>query len=128
MSAKSKRHTIRFEMLLTPEQNEAWESLAERAGVSKAELVRRRMDGCHIRTIPAANWQTYWRLGEIGHNIDQIVEDQRTAIAHGLLLPLIDSIPFEQLQSQINELRLQLLLGMENEPDSDLEEASDWED
>jgi hypothetical protein len=51
MTAKQKHHTVRFEMLLTKEQNEHWQALADSLNISKAELVRRKMVGCRIKTI-----------------------------------------------------------------------------
>lgn len=127
MPTKLKRHTIRFEMLLTEEQNQHWEALSQRAGLSRAELVRRRMANCRIQTIPKANWQTYWQLGKIGNNINQIAKAQNTATSYGLTPPPIDPIPFEQLQKQIDKLRLHLLLGMDDEVDEvETQEADDW--
>lgn len=129
MPAKLKRHTIRFEMLLTEEQNQAWEALAESAGISKAELVRRRMANCRIQSIPEANWQSYWQLGKIGNNINQIAKALNTAIADGTIPPPIDPIPFEQMLRQIDRLRLHLILGANEDPDYNglMEETDDWE-
>lgn len=125
---KQKQHTIRFEMLLTPEQNEAWEALAAAAGISKAELVKRRMAGCRIRTIPEANWQCYWQLLKIGTNINQIAKAQNTAIAEGTIPPPIDPIPFVALQQLIDRLRLHLILGNDGpENNSEIEDNDDWE-
>lgn len=114
---KVRQRTVRFEMLLTPEESKAWEALAESAGVSKAELVRRRMAGCRIKTVPEANWQTYWQLGKIGNNINQIAKAQNTAVADGQKAAPLDPIPFEQLQKQIDRLRLHLILGMDDDSD-----------
>ncbi|MBE9229574.1 plasmid mobilization relaxosome protein MobC [Phormidium sp. LEGE 05292] len=129
MPTKSKQRTVRFEMLLTKEENQTWEMLAEQAGISKAELVRRRMALCRIQTIPEANWQCYWQLLKIGTNINQIAKAQNTALADGTIPPPIDPIPFEQLLRQINKLRLHLILGANDDPDEDgsLEETDDWE-
>lgn len=127
--SKVRQRTVRFEILLTLEESEAWEALAESAGVSKAELVRRRMAGCRIKTVPEANWQTYWQLGKIGTNINQIAKAQNSALADGLIPPPLDPIPFEALQRQIDRLRLHLILGMDDECcGSDIEESDDWED
>lgn len=114
---KVRQRIVRFEMLLTPEESKAWEALAESAGVSKAELVRRRMAGCRIKTVPEANWQTYWQLGKIGNNINQIAKAQNTAVADGQKAATLDPIPFEQLQKQIDRLRLHLILGMDDDSD-----------
>ncbi|MBW4435231.1 MAG: hypothetical protein KME28_26845 [Pelatocladus maniniholoensis HA4357-MV3] len=128
MPAKPKQHTIRFEMLLTKEQNEHWQALADSSGISKAELVRRSMAGCRIKTIPQANWQCYWQLLNIGTKINQIAKAQNSAIANGLIPPPIDPILFEELTKQINKLRLHLLLGSDEETNEELSLGNDWED
>ena len=129
MATKSKQRIVRFEMLLTPEENQKWESLAQQAGISKAELVRSRMAGSRIRTVPEANWQSYWQLLKIGTNINQIAKAQNTALADGTIPPPIDPIPFEDLLRQIDRLRLHLILGTDNEPSVNdlIEESDDWE-
>lgn len=129
MATKSRQRTVRFEMLLTPEENQKWENLAQQAGISKAELVRNRMAGCRIRTVPEANWQCYWQLLKIGTNINQIAKAQNTALADGIIPPPIDPIPFERLLRQIDRLRLHLILGADDEPSEDdlMEESDDWE-
>ncbi|MEA5599422.1 plasmid mobilization protein [Rivularia sp. UHCC 0363] len=115
MAAKQKQHTVRFEMLLTPEQNEYWQALAESSGISKAELVRRRMAGCRIKSIPQINWKCYWQLLKISEDISQIAAIQNHAIAQGLTLPPIDFNPFEELLREISTLRLCLVLESEEE-------------
>jgi hypothetical protein len=111
MPAKQKHHTVRFDMLLTPELSEHWQALADSLNISKAELIRRRMAGCHIKTISQVNWKYYWQLLKISEDINQIVKAQNTAISQGLTPEKIDHIPFEELKTEISQLRLQLLLG-----------------
>jgi hypothetical protein len=121
MPAKQKQHTVRFEMLLTKEQNECWQALAESNGISKAELVRRSMAGCRIKSIPQVNWKCYWQLLKISLHISQIAAIQNTAITSGLIPPPIDHIPFKELATQISELRLSLILESNEATDSELE-------
>ncbi|MEA5574808.1 hypothetical protein, partial [Calothrix sp. UHCC 0171] len=111
MPAIQKHHTVRFEMLLTPQQNDHWHALAESNGISKAELVRRRMAGCRTKTIPQVNWKCYWQLLKISEEIDQIAKAQNLALLQGLIPPPIDHIPFEELKTEISRLRSQLILG-----------------
>jgi hypothetical protein len=128
MPAKQKYHTIRFEMLLTPRQNDDWQALAESNGISKAELVRRRMAGCRTKTIPQVNWKCYWQLLKISEDINQIAKAQNLALTQGLTPPNIDNIPFEELHTEIARLRSQLILG-NNQPREDrLENSDDWQD
>jgi hypothetical protein len=128
MPAKQKHHTVRFEMLLTPELAEYWEALAESNGISKAELVRRRMAGYRIKSIPQVNWKCYWQLLKISENINQIAKTQNLAISQGLTLPKIDHIPFEELKTEISRLRLHLLLGHNKATNEELENSDDWQD
>ncbi len=128
MPAKRKQHTVRFEMLLTPEQNEHWQALAESNGISKAELVRRRMAGCRIKSIPQINWKCNWQLLKVSEDISQIAQTQNIAITTGLIPPPIDHIPFKELATQISKLRLFLLLESNETTDSELEQSDDWQD
>jgi hypothetical protein len=123
MPTQSKQRIIQFKLMLTPSEKQKWTALAQLTGLKISELVRRRMAGCRLQTIPKANWQFHWQLGKIGTNINQIAKAQNTAIAQGLITPPLDPIPFEQLQKQIDRLRLQLLLGKDDsKEDSNIEE------
>lgn len=128
MPAKQKQHTVRFEMLLTPEQNQHWQALAESGGISKAELVRRKMAGCRIKSIPQVNWKCYWQLLKISEDISQIASSQDAAIAQDLTLPPIDSTFFEELLREISTLRLCLVLGSHESTEDELEDSDDWQD
>lgn len=129
MSRQSKQRIIQFKLMLTPSEKQKWTTLAQLSGLNISELIRRRMAGCRIQTIPRANWQFHWQLGKIGTNINQIAKAQNTAIAQGLIIPPIDPIPFEELQKQIDRLRLQLLLGTDDsKEDSNIEQEDDWQD
>jgi hypothetical protein len=128
MPAKQKHHTIRFEMLLTAQQNDHWQALAESNSISKAELVRRRMSGCRIKTTPQINWKCYWQLLKISQDINQIAKTQNLALSQGLIPPQIEQIPFEELQTEISQLRLHLLLGRDEATKKELENSDDWQD
>ena len=123
MPAKQKQHTVRFEMLLTPEQNEHWQALAESNGISKAELVRRSMAGCRIKSIPQVNWKCYWQLLKISEDISQIAK------AQSLTPPPIDFSAFDDLLREISTLRLRLCLVLESEEsiEDELKESDDWQ-
>jgi hypothetical protein len=128
MPAKQKHHTVRFSMLLSPELSEHWQALADYSGISKAELVRRKMAGCRIKTIPQANWKCYWQLLKISEKINQIAKAQNAAISQGLTPPQIDRVPFEELLAEISRLRLCLILGHDSKSNSELENSNDWQD
>ncbi|MEO0843314.1 MAG: hypothetical protein AAF063_31075 [Cyanobacteria bacterium J06643_5] len=128
MSPKYKKHTVRFEMVLTKEQNDHWQALAKSCGISKAELIRRRMSGCRIKSIPEVNWKCYWQLSKISKDISQIGNTQNIAITNGLIPPPVESIPFENLLKEISRLRLCLVLENNDEIDDELEISNDWQD
>ncbi|MEO1433129.1 MAG: hypothetical protein AAFV71_29500 [Cyanobacteria bacterium J06633_8] len=128
MSPKYKKHTVRFEMVLTKEQNDDWQALAKSCGISKAELIRCRMSGCRIKSIPKVNWKCYWQLSKISKAISQIASSQNTAIANGLIPSPVESIPFEDLLKEISSLRLCLVLENNDEIDHELEQSNDWQD
>ena len=109
MPVSPKLYTVRFEMLLTKELSAHWQALADKVGISKAELVRRSMAGCRIKTIPEANWQCYWELLKISTSISQIAQAQENAINLRLTPPPIDPVPFEKLATEISRLRAQLI-------------------
>lgn len=122
---KVRQRTIQFKLMLTPAEKEAWTALAQTAGLDISELVRRRMTGCRIKTVPEANWQANWQLGKIGNNINQIAKAQNTAIADGLTPPNIDLTPFEELRRQIDRLRMYLILGMDDDSSNSAAEGTD---
>ncbi len=128
MSPKYKKHTVRFEMVLTKEQNDHWQALAKSCGISKAELIRRRMSGCRIKSIPEVNWKCYWQLSKISKDINQLASSQNTAIANGLIPSPVESILFEDLLKEISFLRLCLVLENNDEIDDELEQSNDWQD
>jgi hypothetical protein len=126
MPASSKLYIVRFKMLLTKELSEHWQTLADKVGISKAELVRRSMAGCRIKSIPEANWQCYWELLKISTNINQIAQAQENAINLGLTPPPVDPIPFKELVKDISKLRAQLILGTDGANNEALD-SDDWE-
>ena len=128
--SRQKRHTIRFNLLLTPEQKVAWEAKAEAAGLKLSELIRRAVEKLQVKSVPKVNWQVHWELGKIGNNINQIAKAQNMAIKAGLTPPPIDSIPFKQLENLLSKMQLQLILGveLEEEPEGQEEELDDWQD
>ncbi|MBV6625455.1 MAG: hypothetical protein KI793_21425 [Rivularia sp. (in: Bacteria)] len=128
MSPKYKKHTVRFEMVLTKEQNDHWQALAKSCGISKAELIRRRMSGCHIKSIPEVNWKCYWQLSKISKDISQLASCHNIAITNGLIPSPVESIPFEDLLKEISSLRLCLVLENNDEIDDELEISNDWQD
>ncbi|GJD19251.1 hypothetical protein RIVM261_042070 [Rivularia sp. IAM M-261] len=126
MPVKPKQYIVRFEMLLTKEISEHWQALADKVGISKAELIRRSIAGCRIKTIPEVNWKCYWELSKISTSISQIAQAQESAINQGLTPPPIDPVPFEKLATEISRLRAQLILGTDG-ANNEAGDTDDWE-
>ncbi len=98
-----RRFTVRFEILLTPEQNQRWEVLAQQANISKAELVRQTMANCQVKSpIPQPNWEIYQKLGEL--------TDELKVMAPGSYNSnQISSNTINKLIAHIEQLRWQIL-------------------
>ncbi|GJD19873.1 hypothetical protein RIVM261_048290 [Rivularia sp. IAM M-261] len=126
MPAKPKQKMVRFEMLLTKEQNNSLVQVADSLGISKAELVRRRIAQCRIKTIPQVNWQCYWQLLKIAEDINYIAQTQNNAMGNSSAPPAINPIMIEELMKNISEIRLHLIVGAKA-LNKQLEENDDWE-
>lgn len=126
MPAKPKQKMVRFEMLLTKEQNNSLVQVADSLGISKAELVRRRIAQCRIKTIPQVNWQCYWQLLKIAEDINCIARTQNNAMGNGSTPSAINPIMIEELMKKISEIRLHLIVGAKS-LNKQLEENDDWE-
>lgn len=140
MSAKPKQQMVRFEILLTKEQNETLVQQADSLGISKAELVRRRIAKSRIKSIPQVNWQCYWQLLKIAEDISCIAQAQDNAMYSASIPQAIDPIMIEELMKQISQIRLHLILGAKsatreyprgelgaNASNIQQEENDDWE-
>ncbi|MEG4443486.1 hypothetical protein QUB17_21300 [Microcoleus sp. B5-C4] len=94
--------TETYLLRLTPQEKETWTSMAISARLTIAELIRKRMAGCHIKTITPINFQVHLLLGEITQNLLQISQN----------LDQIDYQNASQIDSivkTIDKIRLQLL-------------------
>lgn len=127
MSAKPKQRMVRFEMLLTKEQNDSLVEIANSLGITKAEFVRRRIAKCRIKTIPQVNWQCYWQLLKIAEDINHIAQTQNNAICNGSTPSVINPIMIEELMKQISEIRLHLIVDAKA-LNKQSEDNDDWED
>jgi hypothetical protein len=125
MSAKPKQQTVRFEMLLTKEQNDSLVQQADSLGISKAELIRRRIAKSRVKNIPQVNWQCYWQLLKIAEEIKCIAQTKNNAMDNGSIQQAIDPIPLQELMKQISQIRLHLILGS-NASNIQQEENNDW--
>ena len=67
-----KQLSCRFEMLLTPKQNQEWEALAKKRNLTKAELIRRTMTESTLKRQRTHNdWNIYQKLGELTEDLKE---------------------------------------------------------
>ncbi len=108
---KEKRNNV-FRLRLTSSEREQWEAMAEAVGLGNnlSKFVRHCVEK---RTLPAPipqiNQQTYWELGKIGVNLNQITHAINLAVKAGESVA-VDSRPeIEAVKTALDEIRLQLL-------------------
>ena len=66
-----KQLSCRFEMLISPEQNEQWTALAKERNLTKSELVRRTMELYLEGKTTQKDWKIYEKLGQFSEELEQ---------------------------------------------------------
>jgi hypothetical protein len=97
-------------------------------GMSASELMRR--NGL-LRPLPKRlskiSLQTYWELGQIGNNLNQLVKATNTAILMGRTLPAKPEL-LRELLELLHQCRRDIASDDVDDDDSEEEEESDdWE-
>jgi hypothetical protein len=112
MSNQKQKRSNFFKLRLTQAEREKWEALAEAVGMGKnlSKFVRHCVER---RTLPAPipeiNRETYWELGKIGVNLNQIAHATNQAVKAGSPI-LADPRPeILKLTKKIEEVRLELI-------------------
>lgn len=99
------------------------------AGMSASELMRR--NGL-LRSLPKRlskiSLQTYWELGQIGNNLNQLVKATNTAIKMGRTPPVNPQL-LQELLEVLHQCRRDIAQADTEETDWDEEEedSDDWE-
>ena len=108
---KQKRSST-FKLRLTQAEREKWEALAEAVGLGKnlSKFVRHCVER---RTLPAPipeiNRETYWELGKIGVNLNQIAHATNRAVKAGSPISADPRPEILRLTKKIEEVRLELI-------------------
>jgi hypothetical protein len=108
---KEKRSHV-FRLRLTQLEREQWEAMAEAVGLGNnlSKFVRHCVEK---RTLPAPipqiNEQTYWELGKIGVNLNQITHAINRAVKEGSDVAVDPRAEIEAVKTALDEIRLQLL-------------------
>jgi hypothetical protein len=82
---KEKRSNV-FRLRLTQLERERWEAMAEEVGLANnlSKFVRHCVEKRSLPApIPEINQQTYWELGKIGVNLNQITHAINRAVKEG---------------------------------------------
>ncbi|MCC5634199.1 plasmid mobilization relaxosome protein MobC [Nostoc sphaeroides CHAB 2801] len=97
------------------------------AGISASELMRR--NGL-LRPLPKRlskiSLQTYWELGQIGNNLNQLVKATNTAILMGRTPPAKPEL-LRELLELLHQCRRDIASDDVDDDDSEEEEEDDWE-
>lgn len=105
--AKPKRER-KFQLRLTADEYRALVQKAAEAGVSASELCRRAALGRKLpRRVTFIAAQTYWQLGKIGTNLNQLSKSANAAVCRGHSPPA-DPGYLAQLEELLHALRLEL--------------------
>ncbi|MDZ7955416.1 plasmid mobilization protein [Nostoc sp. DedQUE09] len=96
-------------------------------GMSASELMRRN---ALMRPLPKRlskiSLQTYWELGQIGNNLNQLVKATNTAILMGRTPPAKPEL-LRELLELLHQCRRDIASDDVDDDDSEEEESDDWE-
>jgi hypothetical protein len=108
---KEKRNNV-FRLRLTQLEREQWEAMAEAVGLGNnlSKFVRHCVERRSLPApIPQINEQTYWELGKIGVNLNQITHAINRAVKEGSKVAVDPRPEIEAVKTALDEIRLQLL-------------------
>ena len=108
---KEKRSHV-FRLRLTQLEREQWEVMAEEVGLGNnlSKFVRHCVERRSLPApIPEINQQTYWELGKIGVNLNQITHAINRAVKEGSLVAVEPRAEILAVKTALDEIRLQLL-------------------
>jgi hypothetical protein len=108
---KEKRSNV-FRLRLTQLEREHWEVMAEEVGLGNnlSKFVRHCVERRSLPApIPEINQQTYWELGKIGVNLNQITHAINRAVKEGSDVAVDPRAEILAVLTALDEIRLQLL-------------------
>ena len=108
---KEKRSNV-FRLRLTQLERERWEAMAEEVGLGNnlSKFVRHCVEKRSLPApIPQINEQTYWELGKIGVNLNQITHAINRAVKEGKSVAVDPRAEILVVKTALSEIRLQLL-------------------
>jgi len=108
---KEKRSNV-FCLRLTQLEREHWSALAKEVGLGNnlSKFVRHCVERRSLPApIPQINEQTYWELGKIGVNLNQITHAINRAVKEGSNIAVDPRAEILAVKTALDEIRLQLL-------------------
>jgi hypothetical protein len=128
---KPKRTTV-VSLRLTDEEKENWEAKAFSAGCGNnlSKFIRLTVESGHVVVappIPAINKSTYYELGKIGTNINQIATAINYAVKMGIAIASDPRPDIEVVKKMLPQIKLRLINMPDTIPDNDLTELSEHE-
>ena len=108
---KEKRSNV-FRLRLTQLEREHWSALAKEVGLGNnlSKFVRHCVERRSLPApIPQINEQTYWELGKIGVNLNQITHAINRAVKEGSNIAVDPRAEILAVKTALDEIRLQLL-------------------
>jgi hypothetical protein len=108
---KEKRSNV-FRLRLTQLEREQWEAMAEEVGLGNnlSKFVRHCVERRSLPApIPEINQQTYWELGKIGVNLNQITHAINRSVKEGSDVAVDPRKEILAVKTVLDEIRLQLL-------------------
>ena len=103
-----KRRNIKFLICLTPQEKEQVRQMAAENSLTMAELFRAKTIKNRLpRRVTKVAGQTYWELGKIGNNLNQIAKAINTSVLMGEPV-VVDRGLLEQVKNLVRQVRREI--------------------
>ena len=110
---RTKKRTTRAYVWLTPQEKDAWKTLAAPSGMCLNDYIRCCVERRKIpQPLPEVNRLTAVELGKIGVNLNQQIRAMNTAVASGQDIPNMEEslAVVEKVYEAVRALQKELLL------------------
>jgi hypothetical protein len=103
-----KERTIRFHICLTPEEKEQVQRMADENALTISELFRAKtLKNKLPRRVTKIAGQTYWELGKISNDLNQLTQAANTAVSMGNPV-VIDLALIEKVRDLVKQVRREI--------------------
>ena len=100
---------VKFQLCLTPEEKNKLIEISDQKDLTVSELIRTATLKRKLpQKVTEVAHKTYWELGKIGVNINQIARAANTALLNGQELPAIDLEELNRLEQLIKQVRKEI--------------------